>query len=69
MRGPKHINIINGQPVVTTGQQLYTSCCNCGLVHLFKFARSGKEFVLVAYRDDFLTKLNRPRRRNSRASA
>lgn len=56
--------VINGQSVITTNQECYVKCCRCSLVHLFKFSVLGdNEIAIVAYRDDYLTKLSRHTRR------
>jgi len=56
---------INGEPDEWgLMQQKFTSCCDCGLVHMFYVEKIYKDKVIIrGYRDDWLTKQTRKRKK------
>ena len=58
------IPLVSGEPTTVRvqdgGSALWSlGCCDCGLFHLFVISRAGDEVEIRAYRDDFMTLLQR----------
>ncbi|CAK0754941.1 hypothetical protein CCP1ISM_50018 [Azospirillaceae bacterium] len=50
------MKVINGQPLKFRKDNFETFvCCDCGLTHKVVF---NKNVIMIAYRDDYLTKKN-----------
>lgn len=55
---------INGEEIVLKiPPQLTMVCCDCNLTHTFLFDHDGKMLKLTSFRNDFLTKKYRKRKK------
>jgi len=60
--------VIDGKPErwykkVDGSAVYYTSCCDCGLVHLEEIRNTEKYFAVTVWRDDGQTRVIRKRRK------
>jgi len=53
------------QPISDSGIY-YTSCCDCGLIHLHRIWASKDGTFLASYRDDYLTERFREQRKKKK---
>jgi len=58
-------NPLQGEPETwEVMQQMFVQCCNCGCVHMYFVERiEGNKVIVKSYRDDWLTKQARKRRK------
>jgi len=59
------MRVINGQPIrYKSGYVYHEGCCDCRLMHTVMYRVVGKNTVEVTvFRNDFLTKRNRKRKK------
>ena len=65
------VPLLSGEPtsvrIPDGGSALWSlGCCDCGMFHQFVLSRSGDEIEIRAYRDDFMTVLQRARVRKGK---